>query len=235
MSGNDIAYYNSIKFNPISKRLDIESEGDSKYYVSDGDLEIKAYSSRSISGFVNIEASKALTLMSNNGRINFNRTYGSNYASFDFSNSYDSDFNLGSLRFRVSNHPDYSGLGFQVMNGTGFANMKLNILRTTGNMSSEGTIYAVAFQPTSSRKIKTNFEDLPFSALQKVNSVNIKQYNFIKDVEAYEAGLSDKVETYYGMIAEDVDQVFTSPERDSVNLYNISSISTSYTGIRLEN
>ncbi|HDX9563605.1 TPA: tail fiber domain-containing protein [Bacillus thuringiensis] len=225
MSGNDIAYYNSIKFNPISKRLDIESEGDSKYYVSDGDLEIKAYSSRSISGFVNIEASKALTLMSNNGRINFNRTYGSNYASFDFSNSYDSDFNLGSLRFRVSNHPDYSGLGFQVMNGTGFANMKLNILRTTGNMSSEGTIYAVAFQPTSSRKIKTNFEDLPFSALQKVNSVNIKQYNFIKDVEAYEAGLSDKVETYYGMIAEDVDQVFASPERDSVNLYNISSIS----------
>lgn len=170
MSGNDIAYYNSIKFNPISKRLDIESEGDSKYYVSDGDLEIKAYSSRSISGFVNIEASKALTLMSNNGRINFNRTYGSNYASFDFSNSYDSDFNLGSLRFRVSNHPDYSGLGFQVMNGTGFANMKLNILRTTGNMSSEGTIYAVAFQPTSSRKIKTNFEDLPFSALQKLTA-----------------------------------------------------------------
>lgn len=225
MSGNDIAYYNSIKFNPISKRLDIESEGDSKYYVSDGDLEIKAYSSRSISGFVNIEASKALTLMSNNGRINFNKTYGSNYASLDFSNSYDSDFNLGALRFRVSNHPDYSGLGFQVMNGTGFANMKLNILRTTGNMSSEGTIYAVAFQPTSSRKIKTNFEDLPFSALQKVNSVNIKQYNFIKDVEAYEAGLSDKVETYYGMIAEDVDQVFASSERDSVNLYNISSIS----------
>ncbi|MCC2397540.1 tail fiber domain-containing protein [Bacillus cereus] len=225
MSGNDISYYNSIKFNPISKRLDIESEGDSKYYVSDGDLEIKAYSSRSISGFVNIEASKALTLMSNNGRINFNRTYGSNSASLNFSSTYDIDFNLGHLTLRVSNHPDYSGLGFQVMNGSGFANMKLNILRTTGNMSSEGTIYAVAFQPTSSRKIKTNFTDLPFSALQKVNSVNIKQYNFIKDVEAYEAGLSDKVETYYGMIAEDVDQVFASPERDSVNLYNISSIS----------
>ncbi|WP_410973956.1 phage tail spike protein [Bacillus pacificus] len=225
MSGNDIAYYNSLTFNPIDKTLKIMSEGDSEYKVTDGDLTIKAYSSRSIYGFVNIESSKALTLMSNNGRINFNKTYGSNYASLDFSSSYDTDFNLGHLRFRVSNHPDYSGLGFQVMNGTGFANMKLNILRTTGNMSSEGTIYAVAFQPTSSRKIKTNFEDLPFSALQKVNSVNIKQYNFIKDVEAYEAGLSDKVETYYGMIAEDVDQVFASPERDSVNLYNISSIS----------
>ncbi|MGH1111209.1 phage tail spike protein [Bacillus paranthracis] len=225
MSGNDIAYYNSLTFNPIDKTLKIMSEGDSEYKVTDGDLTIKAYSSRSIYGFVNIESSKALTLMSNNGRINFNKTYGSNYASLDFSSSYDTDFNLGHLRFRVSNHPDYSGLGFQVMNGTGFANMKLNILRATGNMSSEGTIYAVAFQPTSSRKIKTNFEDLPFSALQKVNSVNIKQYNFIKDVEAYEAGLSDKVETYYGMIAEDVDQVFASPERDSVNLYNISSIS----------
>ncbi|MCU5722776.1 tail fiber domain-containing protein [Bacillus cereus] len=225
MSGNDITYYNSIKMNPVTKRLDIESEGDSKYYVSDGDLELKAYSSRSTYGFVNLEASKTLTLTSNSGKINFNKSSGSNFASIDFSSTYDTDFNLGHLRLRVSNHPDYSGFGFQVMNGSGFANMKLNILRTTGNMSSEGTIYAVAFQPTSSRKIKTNFADLPFSALQKVNSVNIKQYNFIKDVEAYEAGLSDKVETYYGMIAEDVDQVFASPERDSVNLYNISSIS----------
>lgn len=225
MSGNDISYYNSLTFNPLDKTLKIVSESDSEYKVTDGNIDIKANSSRSIAGFANIEATRTVTLTSNSGRINFNQSSGSNRASIEFSSTYYTDFNLGGIKLRYSSHPDDNGKGLHLVEGGALGNMKLNILRADGNISSQGTVYAVAFQPTSSRKIKTNFEDLPFSALKKVNSVSIKQYNFIKDVEEYNGGLRDKVETYYGMIAEDVDQVFASPERDSVNLYNIVSIS----------
>ncbi|WMY18283.1 phage tail spike protein (plasmid) [Bacillus tropicus] len=225
MSGNDISYYNSLTFNPLDKTLKIASDSDSEYKVTDGNIDIKANSSRSIAGFANIEATRTVTLTSNSGRINFNQSSGSNRASIEFSSTYYTDFNLGGIKLRYSSHPDDNGKGLHLVEGGGLGNMKLNILRADGNISSQGTVYAVAFQPTSSRKIKTNFADLPFSALEKVNSVNIKQYNFIKDVEEYKEGFRDKVETYYGMIAEDVDQVFASPERDSVNLYNIASIS----------
>lgn len=225
MSGNDISYYNSLTFNPLDKTLKIASDSDSEYKVTDGNIDIRANSSRSIAGFVNIEATRTVILTSNSGRINFNQSSGSNRASIEFSSTYYTDFNLGGIKLRYSSHPDDNGKGLHLVEGGGIGNMKLNILRADGNISSQGTVYAVAFQPTSSRKIKTNFEDLPFSALKKVNSVNIKQYNFIKDVEEYKEGLRDKIDTYYGMVAEDVDQVFASPERDSVNLYNIVSIS----------
>ncbi|MRA62455.1 peptidase S74, partial [Bacillus thuringiensis] len=139
----------------------------------------------------------------------------------------DVDFTFANqLMFRVARHPDYVGDGLQIKNGTGtsWANMKVGILRTMGNIGCDADVYAKNFINTSTRKVKTNIEDLPFSALKKVNSVRIKQYNLISDVEKYNAGEIDVLPVNYGMIAEDTDEVFTTREKDAVSLYGSVSI-----------
>ncbi|MDX5927437.1 hypothetical protein, partial [Bacillus cereus group sp. BfR-BA-00967] len=53
----------------------------------------------------------------------------------------------------------------------------------------------------------------------------IKQYHFIRDVERFESGESITLPINYGMIAEDSDDVFTTPEKDAVTLYSSVAIS----------
>ncbi|MGM1395359.1 tail fiber domain-containing protein, partial [Bacillus cereus group sp. BceL296] len=118
-----------------------------------------------------------------------------------------------------------NGLQIKDMMGQGWKDIELRTLRAKENISAAGRMWAQEFIPSSSRTLKTNIEDLPFSALDKINSVNIKQYHFIRDVERFESGESITLPINYGMIAEDSDDVFTTPQKDAVTLYSSVAIS----------
>ncbi|MED2403854.1 phage tail spike protein, partial [Bacillus thuringiensis] len=143
----------------------------------------------------------------------------------------DHDLNMGRLMLRASLVSGYDmNLQIKDVYGNGWRDIELRTLRAKENISASGRMWAQEFIPNSSRTLKTDIEDLPFSALDKINSVNIKQYHFIRDVERFESGESIILPINYGMIAEDSDDVFTTPQKDAVTLY--SSVSISIQGIQ---
>ncbi|SEG82994.1 phage minor structural protein, N-terminal region [Bacillus sp. ok061] len=138
----------------------------------------------------------------------------------------DHDLNMGRLMLRASLVSGYDmSLQIKDVYGNGWRDIELRTLRAKENISASGRMWAQEFIPNSSRTLKTDIEDLPFSALDKINSVNIKQYHFIRDVERFESGESITLPIYYGMIGEDSDDVFTTPEKDAVLLYSSVAIS----------
>ncbi|MCU7674958.1 phage tail spike protein [Bacillus thuringiensis] len=138
----------------------------------------------------------------------------------------DHDLNMGRLMLRASLVSGYDmSLQIKDVYGNGWRDIELRTLRAKENISASGRMWAQEFIPNSSRTLKTDIEDLPFSALDKINSVNIKQYHFIRDVERFESGESITLPINYGMIAEDSDDVFTTPQKDAVTLYSSVSIS----------
>ncbi|OUA87357.1 phage tail spike protein [Bacillus thuringiensis] len=138
----------------------------------------------------------------------------------------DHDLNMGRLMLRASLVSGYDmNLQIKDVYGNGWRDIELRTLRAKENISASGRMWAQEFIPNSSRTLKTDIEDLPFSALDKINSVNIKQYHFIRDVERFESGESITLPINYGMVAEDSDDVFTTPQKDAVTLYSSVSIS----------
>lgn len=231
-SGNDILKSSYINFYRYDGAMQINSVGDMSLTNTNGNISLAASSTSDTTGFINLSASKDIYFTAKRGYFNF---YTSNNKSFPAliikdlapNNQGDVDFMLANqLMLRVARHPDYVGDGIQIKNGTGtsWANMKLGVLRTMGNIGCDANVYAKNFINTSTRKVKTNIKDLPFSALKKVNTVRIKQYNLISDVEKYNAGEIDVLPINYGMIAEDTDGVFTTREKDAVSLYGSVSI-----------
>ncbi|PEN94823.1 hypothetical protein CN553_17155, partial [Bacillus cereus] len=109
-------------------------------------------------------------------------------------------------------------------------------LRANENVNANGQMWAKAFNPTSARNMKENIKDIPFSALDKIMSLAIKQYNFRDDMydlyqmrvnkpeEQTEPYTTKEIETYFGMIADDTDGIFTDKEKRAINLYNTVSI-----------
>ncbi|OUA06574.1 hypothetical protein BK770_01355, partial [Bacillus thuringiensis serovar colmeri] len=96
----------------------------------------------------------------------------------------DHDLNMGRLMLRASLVSGYDmNLQIKDVYGNGWRDIELRTLRAKENISATGRMWAQEFIPNSSRTLKTDIEDLPFSALDKINSVNIKQYHFIRDVE----------------------------------------------------
>ncbi|WHY27625.1 phage tail spike protein [Bacillus wiedmannii] len=231
-SGNDILKSSYINFYRYDGAMQINSVGDMSLTNTNGNISLAASSTSDTTGFINLSASKDIYFTAKRGYFNF---YTSNNKSFPAliikdlapNNQGDVDFMFANqLMLRVARHPDYVGDGIQIKNGTGtsWANMKLGVLRTMGNIGCDANVYAKNFINTSTRKVKTNIKDLPFSALKKVNTVRIKQYNLISDVEKYNAGEIDVLPINYGMIAEDTDGVFTTREKDAVSLYGSVSI-----------
>ncbi|MGF2650660.1 phage tail spike protein, partial [Bacillus cereus] len=101
----------------------------------------------------------------------------------------DHDLNMGRLMLRASLVSGYDmNLQIKDVYGNGWRDIELRTLRAKENISATGRMWAQEFIPNSSRTLKTDIEDLPFSALDKINSVNIKQYHFIRDVERFESG-----------------------------------------------
>ncbi|MGR2743371.1 phage tail spike protein [Bacillus sp. N6] len=161
----------------------------------------------------------------NYGEFHFDRKSTGN--SIYFANGVnDHDLNMGRLMLRASLVSGYDmSLQIKDVYGNGWRDVELRTLRAKENISATGRMWAQEFIPNSSRTLKTDIEDLPFSALDKINSVNIKQYHFIRDVERFESGESITLPINYGMIAEDSDDVFTTPQKDAVTLYSSVSIS----------
>ncbi|MED2275749.1 phage tail spike protein, partial [Bacillus thuringiensis] len=111
----------------------------------------------------------------------------------------DHDLNMGRLMLRASLVSGYDmNLQIKDVYGNGWRDIELRTLRAKENISASGRMWAQEFIPNSSRTLKTDIEDLPFSALDKINSVNIKQYHFIRDVERFESGESIILPINYG-------------------------------------
>lgn len=161
----------------------------------------------------------------NYGEFNFQRK-GSGNKIYFLNGANDHDLVLGRVMIRSSLVSGYdTGLQIKDTLGNGWRDIELRTLRAKENISASGRMWAQEFIPNSSRTLKTDIEDLPFSALDKINSVNIKRYHFIRDVERFESGESITLPINYGMIAEDSDDVFTTPQKDAVTLYSSVAIS----------
>ncbi|MDZ4492072.1 tail fiber domain-containing protein [Bacillus cereus] len=149
----------------------------------------------------------------------------------------DDDLNLADIKIRASYVAGYDK-GLQIMNGIGgqWRDIELRTLRANENVNANGQMWAKAFNPTSARNMKENIKDIPFSALDKIMSLAIKQYNFRdymydlyqmrvnKPEEKTEPYTTKEIETYFGMIADDTDGIFTDKEKRAINLYNTVSI-----------
>ncbi|MCQ6337752.1 tail fiber domain-containing protein [Bacillus cereus] len=176
-------------------------------------------------GYFSVTTTEPHIFTNNAGQFTFKRK-GSDYKIHFVNGATDHDLIMGNAMIRSSFVQGYNnGLQIKDMIGKGWKDIELRTLRAQENISATGRMWAQEFIPNSSRKLKTDIEDLPFSALDKINSVNIKQYHFIRDVERFESGESIILPINYGMIAEDSDDVFTTPQKDAVTLYSSVSIS----------
>ncbi|MGN4872555.1 phage tail spike protein [Bacillus cereus group sp. MYBK120-1] len=172
----------------------------------------------------------------NYGEFHFDRKGTGN--SIYFANGVnDHDLNIGRLMLRASLVSGYD-MNLQIKDayGNGWRDIELRTLRAQENVNANGQMWAKAFNPTSARNMKENIKDIPFSALDKIMSLAIKQYNFKDDMydlyqmrvnkpeEKTEPYTTKEIETYFGMIADDTDTIFTDKEKRAINLYNTVSI-----------
>lgn len=232
-NGNDILKKSYINFYRYTGDMDIRSEGSMELLTTNGSIEIDASSSGATTGFLTLKASKDIDMFAKRGQYRFFTSDNLSMPAMTLvdrkpTSSGDVDLTIANLiMLRMARDISYVGDGIQIKSAMGdaFRDMKLRTLRATENISSVGRMWAQEFIPTSSRKLKTDIEDLSFSALDKINSVNIKQYHFIRDVERFESGESITLPINYGMIAEDSDDVFTTPQKDAVTLYSSVAIS----------
>ncbi len=176
-------------------------------------------------GYFSVTTTEPHIFTNNSGQFTFKRK-GSDYKIHFINGAIDHDLIMGNAMIRSSFVQGYNnGLQIKDMMGQGWKDIELRTLRAKENISATGRMWAQEFIPNSSRTLKTDIEDLPFSALDKINSVNIKQYHFIRDVERFESGESITLPINYGMIAEDSDDVFTTPQKDAIKLYSSVAIS----------
>lgn len=232
-NGNDVVKSSYINFYRYDGAMQINSIGDMSLTNTNGNISLTASSTGGTTGFITLSSSKDINFTAKRGYFNFYTSDNKSFPAMTIKDlaptaQGDVDFTFANqIMFRMARHPDYVGDGLQIKNATGdaFRDIKLRTLRATENISATGRMWAQEFIPNSSRTLKTDIEDLPFSALDKINSVNIKQYHFIRDVERLESGESITLPINYGMIAEDTDDVFTTPQKDAIKLYSSVAIS----------
>ncbi|WP_172794719.1 tail fiber domain-containing protein, partial [Bacillus cereus] len=170
------------------------------------------------------------------GQFTFRRK-GSDYEIHFVNGASDHDLIMGNAMIRSSIVQGYNnGLQIKDMLGKGWKDIELRTLRAQENIYATGQMWAKAFNPTSARNMKENIKDIPFSALDKIMSLAIKQYNFKDDMydlyqmrmnkseEQTEPYTTRDIETYFGMIADDTEDIFTDKEKRAINLYNTVSI-----------
>ncbi|MDA1828850.1 phage tail spike protein [Bacillus cereus group sp. BY25LC] len=232
-NGNDVIKSSYINFYRYDGAMQINSIGDMSLTNTNGNISLTASSTGGTTGFITLSSSKDINLTAKRGYFNFYTSDNKSFPAMTIKDlaptaQGDVDFTFANqIMFRMARHPDYVGEGLQIKSATGdaFRDIKLRTLRATENISATGRMWAQEFIPNSSRALKMDIEDLPFSALDKINSVNIKQYHFIRDVERFESGESITLPINYGMIAEDTDDVFTTPQKDAIKLYSSVAIS----------
>ncbi|MBH0320493.1 phage tail spike protein [Bacillus cereus] len=170
------------------------------------------------------------------GQFTFKRK-GSDYEIHFVNGATDHDLIMGNAMIRSSFVQGYNnGLQIKDMMGKGWKDIELRTLRAQENVNANGQMWAKAFNPTSARNMKENIKDISFSALDKIMSLAIKQYNFKDDMyDLYQMRVNKPqgqtepyttkdIETYFGMIADDTEDIFTDKEKRAINLYNTVSI-----------
>ncbi|HDR4909670.1 TPA: tail fiber domain-containing protein [Bacillus cereus] len=187
-------------------------------------------------GYFSVTTTEPHIFNNNKGQFTFKRK-GSDYKIHFINGATDHDLIMGNAMIRSSFVQGYNnGLQIKDMMGQGWKDIELRTLRAQENISATGQMWAKAFNPTSARNMKENIKDIPFSALDKIMSLAIKQYNFKDDMydlyqmrvnkpeEKTEPYTTKEIETYFGMIADDTDTIFTDKEKRAINLYNTVSI-----------
>ncbi|KAB7678002.1 phage tail spike protein [Bacillus sp. B1-WWTP-T-0.5-Post-4] len=187
-------------------------------------------------GYFSVTTTEPHIFNNNKGQFTFKRK-GSDYKIHFINGATDHDLIMGNAMIRSSFVQGYNnGLQIKDMMGQGWKDIELRTLRAQENINANGQMWAKAFNPTSARNMKENIKDIPFSALDKIMNLTIKQYNFKDDMydlyqmrvnkpeEQTEPYTTKEIETYFGMIADDTDDIFTDKEKRAVNLYNTVSI-----------
>lgn len=187
-------------------------------------------------GYFFVTTTEPHVFTNNWGQFTFKRK-GSDYKIHFVNGANDHDLILGNAMIRSSIVQGYNnGLQIKDMMGQGWKDIELRTLRAQENVNANGQMWAKAFNPTSARNMKENIKDISFSALDKIMSLAIKQYNFKDDMydlyqmrvnkpeEQTEPYTTKAIETYFGMIADDTDDIFTDKEKRAINLYNTVSI-----------
>ncbi|MGX5516061.1 phage tail spike protein [Bacillus cereus] len=187
-------------------------------------------------GYFSVTTTEPHIFNNNKGQFTFKRK-GSDYKIHFINGATDHDLIMGNAMIRSSFVQGYNnGLQIKDMMGQGWKDIELRTLRAQENVNANGQMWAKAFNPTSARNMKENIKDIPFSALDKIMSLAIKQYNFKDDMydlyqmrvnkpeEQTEPYTTKEIETYFGMIADDTDAIFTDKEKRAINLYNTVSI-----------
>lgn len=187
-------------------------------------------------GYFSVTTTEPHIFNNNKGQFTFKRK-GSDYKIHFINGTTDHDLIMGNALIRSSFVQGYNnGLQIKDMMGQGWKDIELRTLRAQENVNANGQMWAKAFNPTSARNMKENIKDIPFSALDKIMNLAIKQYNFKDDMydlyqmrvnkpeEKTEPYTTKEIETYFGMIADDTDAIFTDKEKRAINLYNTVSI-----------
>ncbi|MED3358474.1 tail fiber domain-containing protein, partial [Bacillus thuringiensis] len=187
-------------------------------------------------GYFSVTTTEPHIFNNNKGQFTFKRK-GSDYKIHFINGATDHDLIMGNAMIRSSFVQGYNnGLQIKDMMGQGWKDIELRTLRAQENISAAGQMWAKAFNPTSARNMKENIKDISFSALEKIMNLTIKQYNFKDDMydlyqmrmnkseEQTEPYTTRDIETYFGMIADDTEDIFTDKEKRAINLYNTVSI-----------
>ncbi|MDA1883129.1 phage tail spike protein [Bacillus cereus group sp. BY105LC] len=144
----------------------------------------------------------------------------------------------GNHRIRSSTASGYDKL-LQIMNSSGNAFRGIEVaevtahggIRSDTNLWAEQNSYAIEHINRSTERIKTAIHELPFSALEKILGLKVKKYYLKKDMyDLYQMRMNKPpdrttpyttkdIPAYYGVVAEETDDIFTTPEKDGVRQY----------------
>ncbi|MBL3820761.1 phage tail spike protein [Bacillus sp. BSL6] len=144
----------------------------------------------------------------------------------------------GNHRIRSSTASGYDKL-LQIMNSSGNDFRGIEVAEVTAhggirsgtNLWAEQNSYAIEHINRSTERIKTAIHELPFSALEKILGLKVKKYYLKKDMyDLYQMRMNKPpdrttpyttkdIPAYYGVVAEETDDIFTTPEKDGVRQY----------------
>ncbi|MED2263235.1 phage tail spike protein [Bacillus thuringiensis] len=227
-----------------SSYIQLQNDGGHMDIYADGKLRLKCLNNIEIesegwtsgAGSFSVTTTEPHAFTNNWGQFTFKRK-GSDYKIHFLNGATDHDLIMGNAMIRSSFVQGYNnGLQIKDMKGQGWKDIELRTLYAQEDAIATQNMWAKAFKTTSARNMKENIKDIPFSALDKIMNLAIKQYNFKDDMydlyqmrvnrpeEKTEPYTTKEIETYFGMIADDTDAIFTDKEKRAINLYNTVSI-----------
>ncbi|MDA2448563.1 tail fiber domain-containing protein [Bacillus cereus] len=227
-----------------SSYIQMQNDGGHMDIYADGKLRLKCLNNIEIesegwtsgAGSFSVTTTEPHSFTNNWGQFSFRRKNSPNEIHI-MNGANDHDLIMGRVTIRSSLVSGYNnGLQIKDSQGSGWRDIQLRTLYAEEDAIATQNMWAKAFKTTSARSMKENIKDIPFSALDKIMSLAIKQYNFKDDMydlyqmrvnkpeEKTEPYTTKEIETYFGMIADDTDAIFTDKEKRAINLYNTVSI-----------